>query len=61
MLELERRPHPISDRDVRIYRLSVPLPQKTLRSFHVVVVQGRQRNVTVQKNVMQVQSCRFAI
>ena len=41
MLELERGPHPISDRDGRIYRLPVSVLKKTLRSFHVVVVQGR--------------------
>ena len=28
-------------------------------SFHVVVLQGRQRNL--QKSVMHVQSCRFAL
>ena len=44
----------ISDRDGRIYRLAVPVLKKTLMSFHVVVVQGRQRNVAVQKSVMHV-------
>ena len=28
MLELERGPHPISDRDGRIYRLAVPVLKK---------------------------------
>ena len=60
MLELERGPHPISDRDGRIYRVAVPVLKKTLRSFHAVVVHGGQRNVTVQKSVMHVQSCCFA-
>ena len=49
-----------SHRDGRVYRLAVPVLKKKLKiwSFHVVVVQGRQRNV--QKSVMHVQSCCFA-
>ena len=61
-------PYPSADRDDRIYRLAVPVLQKKKKnnnnnnnkiwSFHVVVVQGLQRNV--QKSVMHVQSCFFA-
>ena len=58
-------PYPSADRDDRIYRLAVPVSKKKnnnnnnnkIWSFHVVVVQGRQRNV--QKSVMHVQSCFF--
>ena len=60
MLELKRRggglARPSSERDVRIYRLAVPVLKKLkIWSFHVDVVQGRQGNV--QKSVMQ--SCCF--
>ena len=40
----------------KLYGLVVPVLQE-LWSFHVLVVQGQQRNV--QKNVMHVQSCCF--
>ena len=55
-----RGPLPSSDKDGSIYRLTVPVIKKILKnwSFHVVVVQRRQRNV--QKSVMHVQSCCFA-
>ena len=55
----ERGPLPSSDKDGRIYRLAVPVIKKIVKnwSFHVVVVQRRQRNV--QKSVMHVQSCCF--
>ena len=55
----ERGPHPSSERDGRIYRLAVPvLKNLKLWSFHVVVVQGRKRNVP--KSLMHVQRCCFA-
>ena len=59
MLKLKRgSPHPCLDRDGRIYCLAVPSSKKLkFWSFHVVVVQGQQRNV--QKNVMHAQSCCF--
>ena len=42
----ERAPRPSSDSDGRIYSLAVPFSSKLkIWSFHVVVVQGRQRNV----------------
>ena len=42
-----RGPLPSSDKDGSIYRLTVPVIKKILKnwSFHVVVVQRRQRNV----------------
>ena len=56
----EMGPLPSSDKDGRIYRLAVPIIKKVLAkwSFHVVVVQRRQRNV--QKSLMHVQSCCIA-
>ena len=55
----ERGPRPSSDRDGRIYRLAVPYSSKLkMWSFHVIVVQGRQRKV--QKNVMHMQGCCLA-
>ena len=42
----ERAPRPSSESDGRIYSLAVPFSSKLkIWSFHVVVVQGRQRNV----------------
>ena len=39
MLELERGPHPISDRDGRIYRLAVPV----LKNLEVISCRSRVR------------------
>ena len=48
-----------SERNSKIYRFAVPVLQSTQNwTFHVVVVQGWQRNV--QKSLMPVQSCCFA-
>ena len=45
---------------LQMQMVAVPVLEKKLKiwSFHVVVVQGRQRNV--EKSVMHVQSCCFA-
>ena len=57
--------YPSADRDGRIYRLAVPVLKKKnnnnnkIWSFHVVVVQGRQRNV--KKSVMHVQLLLFDV
>ena len=59
MLELKRGARPSSERDGGIYRLQFPSSKKLkIWSFHVVVVQRRQRNV--QKSVMHMQNCCFA-
>ena len=61
MLELKRGGHArVQTEMVELIALSFPSSNKKLKiwSFHVVVVQGRQRNV--QKSVMHVQSCCFA-
>ena len=60
MLELKRLGRPqVQTGMVEFIALPVPSSkQLKIWSFHVVVVQGRQRNV--QKSVMHVQSCCFA-
>ena len=60
MLELKRGGHARFQSET-VEFIDLPLPStKKLKiwSFHVVVVQGRLRNV--QKSVMHVQSCCFA-
>ena len=42
----------------RVEFIALPFPSSKQITFHVVVVQGRPRNV--QKSVMHVQSCYFA-
>ena len=60
MLELKRGGRAqVQTKVLEFIALSFPSSKKlTIWSFHVVVVQGRQRNV--QKGVMQGQSCCFA-
>ena len=60
MLELKRGGHSrVQIEMVELIALPFPSSKKLkIWSFHVVVVQGRQRNV--QKSVMHVQSCCFA-
>ena len=60
MLELKRGGHSrVLIEMVELIALPFPSSKKLkIWSFHVVVVQGRQRNV--QKSVMHAQSCCFA-
>ena len=60
MLELKRGGQArVQTEMVELIALPFPSSKKLkIWSFHVVVVQGRQRNV--QKSVMHVQSCCFA-
>ena len=60
MVELKRGGHArVQTEMVELITLPFPSSKKLkIWSFHVVVVQGRQRNV--QKSVMHVQSCCFA-
>ena len=52
----ERGPRTSSDRDGRIIASPFPFSSKIkIWPFHVVIVQGQQRNE--QKSVMHVQSC----
>ena len=52
-------PHSSLDREKNIrHRLFTSSIKFAIRHFHVIIVQGRQRNV--QKSVMHVQSCCFA-
>ena len=59
-LELKREERaPVRTEIVEFIALPFPVPSKLkFRSFHVVVVQWRQRNV--QKSMMHVQNCCFA-
>ena len=60
MLELKRGDHP-QVQTLMLEFIALPFPfssERKIWPFHVVVVQGWQRNV--QKIVMDVPSCRFA-